>query len=81
MVCLCVRCNTLQAAKERSKQRKQAPKEVFECSATYCQATCTEDEDEGWLQYHYCDMWVCSTRVCKRFLVKHEESCNSRPDA
>jgi hypothetical protein len=75
-----VRSKTHQAAKAPSKKRKQVPKEVFECSATYCQATCTEDDGDGWLQCDYCDTWVCSKRGCKRFLVSHEESCDFCPD-
>ena len=71
---------TLQATKSLKKKRKEAPPEVFECSATYCDATCTEDDGVGWSQCDYCDMWVCTKRGCKRFLAEHEESCDLRSD-
>ena len=73
-----MRYKTFQAAQERSKKCKQAPNEVTECSATYYEATCTEDDGDGWLQFDHCDTWVCSKRSCERFLVDHESDCDFR---
>ena len=69
-----------QATKNLKKKRKEAPAEVFECAATYCQATCVEGEGHQWLQCDHCDTWVCSKRACQKFLLQHEASCDFRQD-